>query len=110
MSVRTCDREATEAPSLLERLRLLDSSLWRDDDRVKDEAVLEALDFAHHLGLVVLRAIVVNNTETTKQGDVNGHVVFGDCVHGRGDKWRLEGYALCDGSVEGNIDGREACG
>jgi hypothetical protein len=34
--------------------------------------------------------------------------VLGNCVHGRGDKGRLEGDALRDWGVEGDIGGREA--
>jgi hypothetical protein len=108
--MRTCDWEASETPPLLKRLRLLHGGLWRNDNGVEDEAVLEALNLAHHLGLVVLRAVVMDDTQTTEQGDVNSHVVFGNRVHGRGDKRRLERDALRDRGVERDIDGGEACG
>jgi hypothetical protein len=34
--------------------------------------------------------------------------VLGDCVHGRGDERSLEGDALRDRGIEGDIGGREA--
>jgi hypothetical protein len=106
--VLTCDWEAAEAPLCLECLCLSDRGLGRNDNRVKDEAVLEALDLAHHLGLVILRAVVVDHTESTQQRNVNRHVVFGDCVHGRGDKGRLDGNALRDWGIEVDINGGKA--
>ena len=108
MDMLTSDRETTETPPLLERLGLCDGGCRRNDNGVKDETVLIALDFAHHLGLVFLRAVVVNHTQATEQGNVDSHIVFGDCVHGRGNEGRLEGDALRDGSVKVDIDGGEA--
>ena len=104
----TGDGETTETPPLLQSLRLSDCGLGGDDDGVQDEAVLETLDLADHLGLILLRAVVVDHTKTTEQGNVNSHVVISDCVHGRGDERSLEGDALCDRSVESDIGGREA--
>ena len=51
---------------------------------------------------------MVDDTKTAEKGNVDGHVVLGDCVHGRGDKGRLEGDALCDGRVEVYVDGGKA--
>lgn len=104
----TSDWETTESPPLLERLCLCDRSGGRNDNRVKNKSVLEALDLAHHLGLVILRAVVVDHTKTAQQGDVDSHVVFGDRVHGRGDEGRLEGNALRNRGIEVDLDGREA--
>jgi hypothetical protein len=104
----TSDRETTETPPLLERLGLCDSGGRRNDNGVEDKAVLKALDLAHHLGLVILRAVVVNHTKATEQGNVDSHVVFGDRVHGRRDKGCLESDALRDGSIEVDVDGGEA--
>ena len=104
----TCDWETTETPLLLECLSLSDSGSWRNDDRVKDEAVLKTLDLAYHLGLVFLGAVVVNHTKASEESNMNGHVVFSDSVHGRGDEWGLEGNALRDRGIEGDIGGREA--
>ena len=104
----TSDRETTEAPPLLQSLRLSDCGLGGDDDGVQDEAVLETLDLADHLGLLVGRAVVVNNTKTTEESHVDGHVVLGDGVHGRGEKGGLEGDALGDGRVKGDLVGGEA--
>jgi hypothetical protein len=98
----TSDREAAEAPLLLELAGLTDGGLGRDDDRVEDEAVLETLDLADHLGLLLDRAVVVDHTNTTKQSHVNGHVGLGDGVHGR----RGEGSLECDitGKLRGQVD------
>ena len=104
----TSDWETTETPSLLQRLRLGNGSLRRDDDGVKDEAVLKTLDLADHLGLIILGAVVVNHTKTSQESNVNGHVVLSHCVHGRGDKWSLEGDTLRDRCVESDFSGREA--
>jgi len=104
----TCDWETAKSPPLLERLGFRDGGGRRNDNGIEDEAVLESLDLAHHLGLVIRRAVVVDHTKPTEKRNVNSHVVFGDGVHGRGDKWRLEGDALRDRGVEGDIDGREA--
>jgi len=53
---------------------------------------------------------VVDHTEASKKRDVNGHVVLGNSVHGRGDEGCLEGDALRDWGVEGDFGGREAYG
>jgi hypothetical protein len=108
MEVLTCDWKAAEAPPRLECLCLSDSGRGRNDNRVEDEAVLETLDLAHHLGLIVLRAVVVNDTKTTQQCNVNRHVVLGDCVHGRRDEGCLYGNALRDRGIEVDIYGGEA--
>jgi len=64
-SVRpTSDRETTKAPFVLESASLADSGLWADDYRVENEAVLVALDLAHHLCLVFGGAVVVDDTKT----------------------------------------------
>jgi hypothetical protein len=107
--VLTGDRKSTETPLFLERLSLCHGGLGRDDNGIEDETVLEALHLAHHLGLIILGAVVVNHTETSKQSDVYGHVVFGNSVHGRGDEWCLEGNALRNWGIKGDIDGGEAC-
>ena len=93
---------------LLQSLGLSNGGLGRYDDGVKDEAILKSLHLAHHLGLIILRAVVVNNTKTTKQGNVNSHVVLGNCVHGRRDEGGLEGNALRNRGVKVDIDGGEA--
>lgn len=51
---------------------------------------------------------MVDDTETTLEGHVDGHLVLGDSVHGGGDKGSLEGDALGDGRVEDDFRGREA--
>jgi hypothetical protein len=104
----TSDGETAEAPLLLKSLGLCDSGRGRNDNGVKDEAVLEALDLAHHLGLVLLRAVVVNDTQTAEKSNVDGHVVLGDSVHGRRDEGRLERDALRDRGIKGDFGGREA--
>jgi hypothetical protein len=104
----TCDWETTEAPSLLKSLGLCDSGSGRNNNGVKNESVLEALDLANHLRLVILRAVVVDHTKTAQESNVDSHVMFGDGVHGRRDEGGLEGDALRDRGVKVDIDGGEA--
>jgi hypothetical protein len=104
----TSDGETAETELLLESDGLADGGLGGDDDRVEDETVLVALDLADHLGLLVGGAVVVDNTETTEEGHVDGHVVLGDGVHGGGEEGSLEGDALSDGRVKGDLVGGEA--
>ena len=104
----TGDGETTETPPLLQSLRLSDCGLGGDDDGVQDEAVLETLDLADHLGLVFLGAVVVDYAQATQESNVNGHVMFRHSVHRRGDKGGLEGDALGDRGVEGDFGGGEA--
>lgn len=103
----TSDRETSKSPLRLEGARLGYRGLWADHDRVENEAVLVALDLANHLGLLIGRAVVVNDTETAKESHVDGHVVLSDSVHGRGDEWCLEGNALGDRSFEADNVGGE---
>ena len=107
--VLTCDGEAAKSPLILQCLCLRNSGSGRNDNGVKDEAVLEALDLAHHLGLLIGGAVVVDDAQPTKQGEVDGHRVLSHGVHGRGDKGRLEGDTLSDGSVQCDCGGGEAC-
>lgn len=104
----TGDGETAEAPFLLESAGLADGGLLGDDDRVGDEAVLVPLNLAHHVGLAVGRAVVVDNTQTALQSHVDGHLMLGDRVHGRGQEGRLQGDALGDGRVEVDLGGGEA--
>ena len=106
---RTSDRESTKSPLLLQSNRLSDSGIPADDNRVEDETVLVTLDLADHVCLCIGRAVVVDHTKTTKKGDVNSHVVLGDCVHGRRDKRRLQGDTLRDRGIEDDIGGGKAC-
>lgn len=105
----TSNGETAEAELLLESNGLADGGLGRNDDGVEDEAVLVTLDLADHLGLVVGGAVVVDNTKTTEESHVDGHVVLGDGVHGGGEKRSLQGDALGDGRVKGDLVGGEAC-
>ena len=93
----TSDGVSSESPPLLESPGLPDCGVGTDDDWVEDEAVLVALDFAYHLGLVVGRAVVVDDTKTTEEGHVDGHVVLSDGVHRRREEGGLEGDALGNG-------------
>ena len=51
---------------------------------------------------------MVDDTQATLKGHVDGHLVLGDGVHGGGHKGRLERDALGDGGIEGDLGGREA--
>lgn len=104
----TSDGEAAEAPFLLEGLGLANGGGAVNDDGVEDEAVLVALDLADHVGLGLGRAVVMDDTDTTLESHVDGHLVLSDSVHGRRDKGSLECDALGDGRVEDDLRGREA--
>lgn len=104
----TSDRETTKAPLGLELLSLADGGLGRENNGVENEAILVSLDLADHLGLGLGGAVVVDDTETTEQGHVNGHVVLGDGVHGRGQKRSLQGDTLGDRGIKRHIGGGEA--
>ena len=90
--------------------------LGREDDRVRDEAVLEPgqsecgvdwsayvtrdasnavtedllLDGLDHVSLHLRGQVVVNDSESTEEGDGDGHVSLGDSVHRRGEERSLE--------------------
>jgi hypothetical protein len=51
---------------------------------------------------------VVDDTQATKQSHVDGHVVLGDGVHGRGQKGGLQGDALGDRAVQADVGGGKA--
>ena len=51
---------------------------------------------------------MVDDTDTALESHVNGHLVLGDGIHGRGDQGHLEGDALGDGGIEGDGRGGEA--
>jgi hypothetical protein len=104
----TSDRETTEAPGRLKLLGLRNGGLGRDNDRVENETILVSLDLADHLGLVFGRAVVMDNTETSEKRHVDGHVVFSDSVHRRGQKRRFQGNALGDRGIKGNFGSRES--
>ena len=96
----TGDRETAEAPFLLKSAGLANGGLLGDDNGVGDEAVLVALDLAHHVGLAIRRAVVVDDTQATLQSHVDSHLVLGDGVHGRRQERSLESDALGDRRVE----------
>jgi hypothetical protein len=104
----TSNGEAAKSPLLLQSDGLANGCGRLNDNRVEDEAVLETLDLADHVGLFLGGAVVVDDTETTLEGHVDSHLVFGDSVHGRGHKGRLEGDALGDRRVKQDLRGREA--
>lgn len=96
----TSDREATEAPLGLQLLDLTNGGLGRDHNRIENETVLVSLNLTDHLRLVLGRAVVVDNTETTEQSHVDSHVVLGDSVHGRGQKRGLQGDTLGNRGIQ----------
>lgn len=53
---------------------------------------------------------MVDDTETSEEGNVDRHVVLGDRVHGGRDKRSLQGDALRDWGIKGNFGRGEACG
>jgi hypothetical protein len=104
----TGNRKAAESPFLLQGDGVGDGGSRRENNGVGDEAVLEAFDLHDHLGLLLHRAVVVDDTDTAQQGHVNGHVVLGDGVHGGRCEGRLQGDVA--GQLGGKVDiaGREA--
>ncbi len=102
---RTSDWETTKSPLLLQSPNLTDSLVLAEDDWVEDETVLETLNLLNHLGLLLWGAVVVDDTETSLESNGDGHLVLGDSVHRRGDKWSLEGDALGDWGLEGDARG-----
>lgn len=109
MGYLTSDREATEAPLGLEVPSLTNGGLGRDDNGVQNETILISLNLADHLRLILSRAVVVNNTQTTEQSHVDSHVVLGDSVHGRGQKGSLQGDTLGNRGIQGDIGSGETC-
>lgn len=53
---------------------------------------------------------MVDDTKASEERNVDRHVVLGDRVHGGRDKGSLQGDALRDWSIEGNLGRGEACG
>lgn len=104
----TSHRETTKAPFLLESLGITDGSIAVNDDRVEDETVLVSLDLADHVGLSLGGAVVVNDTKTTLESHVDGHLVLSDGIHGGREEGGLEGDALGDGSIETDFRGSKA--
>ncbi|KAI6769888.1 hypothetical protein HG530_004517 [Fusarium avenaceum] len=100
--------ETTETPLLLQSLGLTNGGVAINDHRVEDETVLVTLDLADHVGLGLRRAVVVNNTKTTLESHVDGHLVLRDSVHRGRDEGGLEGDTLSDGRIERDFRGSEA--
>ena len=94
MLEHTCDGKSSKAPLLFQVARLADGCGGRENYRLQDEAILESLHFSDHLCLVIWGAVVMNDTESTEKRHVDGHLMFGDSVHGRGEKWSFERDAL----------------
>lgn len=105
----TSHRETSKSPLSLQVLGLPNGGFRREYNRIQDESVLESLDLSHHLRLVLRRAVVVDNTQTTQKSHVDGHVVLGHSVHGRRHKGCLQSNALGNGGIKSNIRSREAC-
>jgi len=103
MLLLTSNWETTEAPFLLQALDLSNCSVTVQDDGIQNKAVFIPLDLLDHLGLLISRAIVVDNTQTSLQSHMDSHLVFGDGVHGRGHERNLKGDALGDWGVENNL-------
>jgi hypothetical protein len=100
--------ETTETPLLLQSLGLANGGVAINDNGVEDETVLVTLDLADHVGLGFRRAVVVNNTKTTLESHVDGHLVLCDSVHRGRDEGGLEGDTLGDRRIERDFRGSEA--
>jgi hypothetical protein len=106
--MRTSYWKASEAPLLLESLCLANGGVWGDDNRIKDEAVLEAFDLADHFGLILNRAVMVDDSEPAQECHVDSHGMLGDSVHGGRNKGRLERDTLRNRRLNSDGGGREA--
>ena len=78
------------------------------DNGIQDESVLVALDLADHLGLLLSRAVVVDDTTASEEGHEDGHVALGDSVHGGRHERELQRDALGDLGVEDDLVSRES--
>lgn len=105
----TSHRESTETPLLLEFLRFPHGRLGRKHDRLGDETVLVSLHLSHHLCLVFSRAVVVDDSETSQERHVDGHVVLRNSVHGGGEQRGLQRNTLGDWHVKRDLRSGEAC-
>lgn len=103
----TSHRKPSKSPLGLQSLGLSNSGLWREHDRVQNETILISLHLLHHLRLIFRRAVMVDYTQATKQSHVNGHVVLSHSVHRRRHQGGLQGDALGNRAVQGDIRSRE---
>lgn len=94
LAERTGDRETSKSPLLLEVACFADCCGGGENNGLQDEAVFVSLHLSDHLRLLVWGAVVMNDAESTEQGHMDGHLVLGDSVHGRGKERGLEGDAL----------------
>lgn len=100
---RTSNRETTKTPLVFQSFGLADSGVAVKNDWIQDKAILESLDLLDHLGLLISRTVVVNDTESTLQSNVNSHIMFSNGIHGGGDKWSLERDPLGDWRIENDF-------
>lgn len=96
------DRDTAESKSSFDVVDVADRSVGTKTNGVGDETVLVFLDFSDHGGLILGRAVVVDDTETTVKGERDGHSVLSDRVHGRREERSVEGDFLGDFCLEGD--------
>lgn len=77
------------------------------DNGIEDETILVLLDLAHHLGLLVGAAVVMNNANASEESHEDSHVGLRDSVHGRRHQRQFQCDALGDLGVESNLVSRE---
>jgi len=73
---RTGDGDAAETELILDGENVRNGVVLGQADRIGDESVLELLDFADHLGLLLGSAVVVEDTDTSEQlagGGIKGN-------------------------------------
>lgn len=81
-NVHTCNWEPAETPLLFQVFGFTDGCFRRKDDWLRDEAVLESLDFSNHFCLLVCRAIVVDYAESAQESHIYGHFILCHGIHG----------------------------
>ncbi|KAH3665718.1 hypothetical protein OGAPHI_003906 [Ogataea philodendri] len=82
--------ERGETVFLTHSLDLTNRSGWRNDNRIVDETVLVLLDLSDHLSLFIRGTVVMDDTDTSQKGHVDGHVGLGDGIHRRRNERGLQ--------------------
>jgi hypothetical protein len=99
--------EAAEAPFSLQLLCFSYCRCGRYNNGVQNKAIFVSLDLPHHLRLILYRAIMMNDSKTTEECHMDGHVVLRDGVHWGGEQWSLQRDSFCNRSLKIDIRRRE---
>lgn len=103
----TSNWERRETNGLLQSSDVTHGDIWGNNDGVVDETVLELLHLSHHLSLLIGRAVVVNNTDTTQESHVDSHVLLSDGIHRGRQEGALHGDLLGQFRLQLHLRSRE---